>query len=265
MRFLLNYSRLLHYPFLLFMLLFSFVAKAETSKCEQFVVAGAEQWVPFAYHKHQEGQLQAKGIAHDVIELIADDMGLKVKQKVGMPWKRIEYELEQGSLDILAGHYWSKARADKWLLTRAIAHEPVKLLTLKSTTFAFDKLMDLSGRIGVVPRGISLGQDFDQARKALRILEVRTHEQMYEMLNRGRVDYMVSPEFAALQHLRKAHNQNITFLDKAINLYPVHLSFSRHSACRELFPEFDRILGQKLTDGSIEVILSRYRKKQGIL
>lgn len=265
MRLLLDYTRFTYCILLLLSLAFATTVKADAATCRQFAVAGAEQWVPFAYHQQQDGQLVARGIAHEVIRLVAADMQIGVKQKVGMPWKRIELELEQGSLDILAGNYWSKSRAEKWLLTHAIAHEPVKLLTLKANTFTFDKLTDLTGRIGVVPRGISLGQDFDQARKTLRILEVRTHEQMYEMLNRGRVDYMVSPEFAALQHLKKAENRNITFLSKAINLYPVHLSFSRHSACSGLFSKFNQVLAQKLQDGSIDVLLSAYRQQQGSL
>lgn len=229
--------------------------------CSEITVAGAEQWVPFAYNQMQNGKLQAKGISYDVIQLVGDELGVMVKRKVGMPWKRIELALEQGTVDVLAGNYWSESRAQKWRLTRAIAHEPVKLLTTENGQFQFNHFRDLQGRTGVVPRGISLGRDFDQAWTYLNIIEVKTHEQMYEMLNRGRVDYLVSPEFAAKKQLKKAENGNIVFLDKEVNIYSVHLSFSRHSPCTPLFEKFDQVIAKKLADGSIDRILAGYQLK----
>ena len=229
----------------------------DVAQCNRLTVAGAEQWRPFAYTVKSPNPT-AKGIAHDVVKIIGAELNLSVRQRLEIPWKRIEFQLEQGQIDILAGNYWTQERADKWLLTDPIASESVHLFTLRSKQFKFNSLNDLNGKIGVVPRGISLGADFDEARKTLKILEVRSHEQMYEMLSKQRVDYLVSPHYAAQKFLAKEQNQNVTMIDKPINTYDVHLSLSPKSPCALLLPRINEIIQDKKLDGSIDSIIQQY-------
>lgn len=235
-------------------------AASQASECEELVVAGAEQWHPFAYTElaGTSNDLQAKGIAHDVIKMVTTELKLPLRQLAGIPWKRIELELEKGEIDVLAGNYWTEERAAKWLITDPIASESVNLFTLKGAEFDFMTLADLRGKRGVVPMGISLGKDFDQAREQLDILEVRTHEQMYEMLHLRRVDYLVSPRYAAQRHRQRVENSNVVMLPEAINRYSVHLSFSRQSKCAGLLQEFNRVIQQKRSDGSIDRVVQGY-------
>ncbi len=248
------------------------IAIANTRQCTQLIVAGAEQWRPFAYTEMATESVNTeslntepvnKGVAHDIIDIIGKELNIAIQRLPGTPWKRIEIELEKGQIDILAGNYWTKERAKKWLITDAIASESVNLFTLADQTFEYSSLSDLDGKRGVVPMGISLGYDFDQKRKELDIMEVRTHSQMYDMLRLGRVDYLVSPRYAAKTYLKRKENASITMLPNAINTYQVHLSMSRQSRCIHLLPDINRIINEKIQDGSLKEIMSRYLKGDG--
>ena len=229
----------------------------EHAKCNSLSVAGAEQWRPFAFTTHSP-TTSARGIAHDVVKLIGKELDLPVHQEVEIPWKRIEFKLEQGQLDVLAGNYWTEERAKKWLLTVPIASEQVHIFTHRTKQFEFSHLEHLRGKSGVVPRGISLGADFDTMRKSLKIIEVRTHEQMYDMLRAERVDFLVSPVYAAKAQLKNPLNHDIVMLPNPINTYDVHLSLSPKSPCSTLLPQINKVIERKKHDGTIDDIVRQY-------
>ena len=230
---------------------------SDQAKCDSLSVAGAEQWRPFAFTTHTPTP-SAHGIAHDVVKIIGKELDIPVHQQVEIPWKRIEFQLEQGQLDVLAGNYWTKERAEKWLLTDPIASEKVHIFTRRGEQFEFRALDNLRGKSGVVPRGISLGADFDEMRKSLQIVDVRTHEQMYDMLRAGRVDYLVSPVYAAQKHLNDPLNRDIVMLPQPINTYDVHLSLSPKSPCSTLLPKINKVIQDKKLDGTIDGIVRQY-------
>lgn len=233
------------------------VTNGKQAQCDVVRVAGAEEWYPFAYLQDSQ-PAEAKGIAHDVVRLIAQELGIKLEHMIGVPWKRIEQEMAKGNIDLLAGNYWTAERAKTWQMTEAIASETVNLYTLADKTFSFKGLTDLRGKRGVVPMGISLGQDFDTARQFLEVSEVRTHEQMYEMLQLERVNYLVSPRFAAQRIIARGLERKITKLDNPIDRYNVHLSFSRQSPCVHLNSQFNQVIHTHLQNGDIDQIIKRY-------
>lgn len=241
-------------------LFFAFTHSAflTAQECRLLTVTGGEQWRPFAYNETESGILQPKGIAHDVVKMIAHELDIPINYVIGVPWKRMEKEMEKGHIDVLAGNYYSEGRAKKWLITKPIASETVNLFTLRGREFEFNTLSDLQQKRGVVPMGISLGQDFDLAREQLNVLDVRTHEQMYDMLNLERVDYLVSPKYAARNHLRKPINSRVVMLPNPIDEYNIHLSLSRASPCSHLLAEFNRIIEARLIDGNISRIVNQY-------
>ena len=230
---------------------------AEAERCTGISAAGAQQWRPFAYTEKQPRPV-AKGIAFDIVREIAQRLNLKLEIVTGVPWKRIERQLASGDIDLLAGNYWTQERSEKWLISRAITSESVHLFTLAGKRFNFESLDDLHTKRGVVPRGISLGEDFDEIRPDLDIFEVNRHEQMYEMLHMSRVDYLVSPRFAATLYMQRPENQDVVMLPTPINKYSVHLSMSRKSNCVETMTDINDAIEQLHYDGTIEQIIYRY-------
>lgn len=242
----------------LFLFVSVFASAAEdVDKCTELTVAGAQQWRPFAYTERDPRPV-ARGIAFDIVKEIAQRLNLKLYILTDIPWKRIERQLATGEIDLLAGNYWTQERDEKWLITRPITSESVHLFTLTGKRFNFTGLDDLYTKRGVVPRGISLGEDFDEIRPDLDIFEVNRHEQMYEMLHMSRVDYLVSPRFAATMHLQRPENQDVVMLPNPINKYSVHLSLSRKSKCADMINEINQAIEQMHIDGSIEQIIYQY-------
>ena len=134
-----------------------------STECKTLHTAGAQQWFPYAFNEF-EGRLKATGIAFDVLTLLARDLGVTLKIETGLPWKRIESKLDAGELDILAGNYWNEARSRKWLITAPFAAEEVYVVlspSLSQTRGTDLSLNALAQYIGVMPRGISLGEKFD--------------------------------------------------------------------------------------------------------
>jgi len=159
--------------------------------CDSITAAGSDQWIPFAYAEPDSNT--PTGIAYDVVRLIGRELNIPVNFHTGLPWKRIELGLETGSIDLLAGNYWNAERANSWIITDAFANDEVRIFVRSDHAFPFESLKDLEGRSGVMPRGISLGQTFDQYKSRLDIHEVQQHTQMFAMLNLDRIDYMVLP------------------------------------------------------------------------
>lgn len=244
---------------LILTLLFSPRALAST-ECKSLHTAGAQQWFPYAFNKF-EGKLKASGIAFDVLTLLAQDLGVTLKIETGLPWKRIESKLDAGELDILAGNYWNEARSRKWLITAPFAAEEVYVVlspSLSQKRGTDISLNALAQYIGVMPRGISLGEKFDSIKSNLNIIEVKDHYKMYEMMRRHRADYAVSPQSAALSHLKELENNGMQISESPISSNEVHFAISAKSKCASLFPEFNAALGARLKDGSIEQIINTY-------
>ena len=231
-----------------------------STECKTLHTAGAQQWFPDAFNEF-EGRLKATGIAFDVLTLLARDLGVTLKIETGLPWKRIESKLDAGELDILAGNYWNEARSRKWLITAPFAAEEVYVVlspSLSQTRGTDLSLNALAQYIGVMPRGISLGEKFDSIKSNLNIIEVKDHDKMYEMMRRHRADYAVSPQSAALSHLNDPENDGMRISQSPISSNNVHFAISAKSKCASLFPEFNQALSGRLKDGSIKQIIDTY-------
>ena len=246
---------------ILLILTFVFNPRALAStECKSLHTAGAQQWFPYAFNK-VDGRLKATGIAFDVLTLLAQDLGVTLKIETGLPWKRIESKLDTGELDILAGNYWNEARSRKWLITAPFAKEEVYVVlspSLVQTRGTKISLNALTQYIGVMPRGISLGEKFDSIKSKLNIIEVKDHDKMYEMIRRHRADYAISPQSAALSHLNAPENDGMQLSQSAISSNDVHFAISAKSKCASLFPEVNDALSARLKDGSIEQIINTY-------
>ena len=230
------------------------------TECKTLRTAGAQQWFPYAFNEF-EGRLKATGIAFDILTLLSQDLGITLKIETGLPWKRIESKLDAGELDILAGNYWNEARSQKWLITAPFATDKVYVVlspSLVQTRGTVISLNALTQYVGVVPRGISLGEKFDTVKSNLKIIEVKDHDKMYEMIRRHRADYAVSPQSAALTHLSAPENDGMQISQSPLSSNNVHFAISAKSKCASLFPEFNEALSARLKDGSIEQIIDTY-------
>lgn len=232
-----------------------------TPACNTLTVVGSDQWIPFAYTEDSTEGYKAKGIAFDTAKLILGDLGLKADIKMNIPWKRLELMMNEGKADLLAGHYWTKERAQKWYISSEFALDEVRVFVNETENIAFQSLEDLIDYRGLMPKGVSLGPTFDTFRHKLRIDEVQEHDQMIAMLNLKRADYIVLPYFNGQRKINKLNlGEKISALEPALSINKVHLALSRQSACGSLslLEKINQAINIRLKDGSIKKIEHAY-------
>ena len=228
--------------------------------CEKLRVVGSDQWIPFAFAKESADSLHPTGIAYDVVRLIGQELGIPVQITIGLPWRRIELAMDKGTADILAGNYWTEERAKRWALSDAFANDEVRIFVRRENNFPFNSMSDLIGKRGVMPAGISLGQEFDSFKHNLDIHEVKLHTQMIDMLALERVDYMILPLLSGRLKIKDAGYENaLVAKSKAVSVNAVHLSISRQSSCIVLLDRINQLIEQRKNDGSIAAIVAAYQ------
>jgi polar amino acid transport system substrate-binding protein len=230
-------------------------AQTQFSDCQVPIISGASNWYPYAYiDKNNIHQ----GIGYDVVNMIFADLNIPIQYKLGMPWSRTIRQVNEGRIDVLAANYWTEDRAKNMLMSEEIANESLHVFTLKTNTFIFNEWKDLKNKLGVITRGLALGESFEQYRKNIYLREVNTHEQSFEMLSKGRADYLLIAKNSAQPYLLKKENEDVIMLDKLINFYSIRISFSKKSPCIAIFGQFNQALTKRIEDGSVSKIIGTY-------
>ncbi|MFT5758128.1 MAG: ABC-type amino acid transport substrate-binding protein [Alteromonadaceae bacterium] len=193
-----------------------------------------------------------------MVNLIFSDLEIPIKYRLGLPWIRAIEEVNQGAIDILVANYWTEKRAKKLVMTKEIARESLNVFTLKTKPFVFNEWHDLKNKRGVIPRGMALGKAFKQYRKHINLIEVNTHQQIFKMLNKERVDYVLLAQYSGQPYLAKKENENVMMQSTPVNYYSVRISFSKNSSCLQLFDKFQEALTKRINDGSISKIIAAY-------
>lgn len=238
-------------------LLFSMVTYA--SSCDKLKVSGSDQWIPFAYSEGDYPNRTPVGIAYEVVALIAQDLNIPLTIQVGLPWARIEALLERGELDLLAGNYWNEERAKKWLVTEDFGEDEVRVFVKKEGRFPFHSLDDLKKKKGLMPFGVSFGQEFDSYKKNLNLDTVHLHQQMIKMLSLDRADYVILPLYSGVSKIKDlGYHGKIEALERPVNVNKVHLSLSRQSPCAGLLEQINEIIAQRKQDGTFSKIFAKY-------
>ena len=238
-------------------ILFSKISSAQIASpdCQIPVVTGANNWYPYAYVDDQNIH---QGIGFDVVELIFADLNIPIKYRFGLPWIRAMEEVNQGSIDILVANYWTEVRAEKLVMSTEIARESLNIFTLKTKPFVFTKWDDLKKQRGAMPRGMALGEAFKKYSQNIDLIEVNTHQQIFKMLNKERVDYVLLAQYSAQPNLIQKENENVVMQNTPVNYYSVRISFSKNSSCLHLFNQFEQALAERINDGSVAKIISTY-------
>ncbi|NQZ22951.1 MAG: transporter substrate-binding domain-containing protein [Colwellia sp.] len=255
----LNYSSFKKTVFIITIvaILFSKISSAQTASpdCQIPVVTGANNWYPYSYVDDQNIH---QGIGFDVVELIFADLNIPIKYRFGLPWIRAMEEVNQGSIDILVANYWTEDRAEKLVMSTEIARESLNIFTLKTKPFVFKKWDDLKKQRGAMPRGMALGETFKKYSQDIDLIEVNTHQQIFKMLNKERVDYVLLAQYSAQPNLIQKENENVVMQNTPVNYYSVRISFSKNSSCLHLFNQFEQALAERINDGSVAKIISTY-------
>lgn len=232
---------------------------SDRETCTKLRVSGAVGWNP--YMMKEEGDEKAAGVGLDLIYKMAAELQIPDVVVIDdIPWSRLFYMLDDGSLDVIVASYWTSERSEKYLYTIPYWQDEARVFTLKGQEFSFEKWEDLQGKVGGRPLGGSYGEEFDKfAKEYLTFEEVQGKEALFTKLELNRNEYVVFAYWDAMIYLQQTGlNQKVVALPKPIIENPVHLLFSKNTACADLVPQIDRLLEEYIKNGAIENLIGNY-------
>ncbi|WP_258872570.1 transporter substrate-binding domain-containing protein [Thalassotalea euphylliae] len=111
-------------------------------------------------------------------------------------------------------------------------------------------------------RGTALGERYQTLQSELSVLEVIAHQESFTMLNRKRADYILLTESAAQPYLAQAKNAQVKMSTKSLESYSIRMSFSRTSACADVFSTFNERLKKKIANGRVQELSDNYNAER---
>ncbi|GGX57998.1 substrate-binding periplasmic protein [Saccharospirillum salsuginis] len=238
-------------------LLFSLIcqpALASVDDCPVIHGLGAYDWEPISYY---DSNNTWQGVMPAVLREVGRELGFRLNDDEKLPWKRALLATEAGTMDVLGGAYFTEERARQFYYSTAVTAERIRVFT-RSTDAEVTSLAQLSNRQGVRPAGGSYGDEMDALLDQLGVIEIRTGEQMLQMVSVDRADYGVLAEFDGLATRR------VTRLDDDIVMAPlildeleVYYLFSRRSSCADWLPAIDQVIDRMREEGVLDALHER--------
>jgi len=241
-------------PQLFLLLVLPIASLADAKECERIHVGCSNSWYPVSFLLPTDKE-QATGVAIEATRMAAKQLGLPVKFNCIMPWARVVTAMDTGEIDMLAGHYFTKERNQKWLIGAIIANDDVRAV-YRRKELAIHTVTDLKYLHGAKVRGAKNGDLIDKYTSGnlpdYPISEIVDYDQLLDLVLKGRVDYVLRSKRDALEYIKMYDLEGTLFLSESLAINPVHISFSKKSPCAHLLGKFNQLFEQYNKAGIIE-------------
>jgi polar amino acid transport system substrate-binding protein len=200
--------------------------------CKHMVVSGNPEYPPYLW-RDPDDDTRLIGASADLMQLVAKELGITIDVKYVGPWARVQEETKLGHIDMIAGAFFTLPRLDYMdYMYPPFRETRTVIWTRKDAKLNYTKWKDLVGLQGVTVIDNSFGEDFDKYAKAsLKISTVASLEQALQMLNMGRVNYLVYEEDPGLAYAAKMNILNLKTMSTPISNEDLYLTISHKSAC----------------------------------
>lgn len=224
---------------------------------EGAVISGGTTYPPLSWQV--DNKLQGTSIEL-VIRLLAE-VGVKASADSGGPWKRVLHRAKHGQVDILVGVRRNTER-EKYLtyVTPAITPSVQSVFVKRDNSFDFPGWEALQEKIGGITLGASFGPKFDLfATQHLTLHSVRSNEQNFKKLRRGRIDYMLGPLLPTLLYSDLSGDRpHLEFIDSPLIILDEFVAFSSRSGCIKHLEHFKKRISEVVEDGTMDELLEKY-------
>ncbi|KAA0696304.1 ABC transporter substrate-binding protein [Halopseudomonas laoshanensis] len=189
-----------------------------------------------------------------------------------LPWARALRELELGRLDILPGAFRRPERAKYAHFSGAVLPASHNILFMNEEALAkwpVTRLLDLRDtefRLGAQIR-VYYGSDFQEVMNdpefAARVTILAKRENLWRMLDRGRIDGVIANEHTGAYEIRQLGlGRRIKATNVVVSHEPAEVAFSKESNDLDFVGDYAEALQQLVADGSYEQIVQRYVPKE---
>ncbi len=242
-------------------IVFVFSTQLQADECSSLHVGKSSSWFPIAYDNTNTGM--SEGIAIDVLMLVEQHLGIPVEVDEELPWLRVHKQLENGSLDMVTGLYWTSKRTDYLQYTDPYFVNEARVFVLKENQFEFQTIEDLQDKVGGLPKGGSYGEQFDNDAEnyALPIEKVDDKEQLIGKLIAGRNDYLILDFNDGMTFIKQSKLEHrIIALPQPVSVTDVFMAISKHSPCIKHLSSINELLAQIKQDGRLDRIIEKHVK-----
>lgn len=226
-------------------------------ECKELKVAFAENWFPVSFiETGQQGQI--RGLAKDIISSLAEEHQVKLTAVNPISWSKANEAMNNGTIDVLAGHFWSTTRNDKWHISKPLFNSDIRVFYIEDKVKLENK-MDLAGLIGMQPAGSSYGDELDSfINNQLSVSQMRNNTTMVLSLIKQQADYAIMERLDGLAHIfRLGLQERIAISEFSLSELTVHFSFSKQSPCAHLYTAFNDSVENYISDQQIQIMINK--------
>lgn len=227
------------------------------AECKNLSVAFAENWFPVSFLDTSRDR-KMRGVAVDIIQAIADERKVQLSFVNPISWEKANNKMDKGEIDIIAGHFWSEARNDKWHISGPLFSSDIRVFYL-GDNFEINHVNDLIGLKGMRPAAASYGDELDSfIANELSVSDMRNNTTMVLSLYKQQSDYAIIERLDGLGHIfRLGLQEKIAISEFSLSELKVHFSFSKRSPCASLFADFNKSAARYISDSQIKAMTNR--------
>lgn len=203
-----------------------------SDQCKRMIVSGNPEYPPYLW-RDPDDDTHLIGAAADLMQMVAKDLGITIEVRYVGPWARVQEETKLGHVDMIAGAFFTLPRLDYMdYMYPPFRETRTVIWTHKDSKLNYTKWKDLVGLQGVTVIDNSFGEDFDKyAKTSLKISTVPSLEQALQMLDLGRVRYMIYEEDPGLAYAAKMNIQTLKTMATPVTNENLYLTISHKSGC----------------------------------
>ncbi|MCJ8318079.1 MAG: transporter substrate-binding domain-containing protein [Colwellia sp.] len=219
----------------------------------------------FEFPPEHSKTLPHQGVVSHIIELAFAQQGIKVQWQY-YPIPRAFMMAKSGRTDATASFGYSRERIKGMYISDSIITSSTYFYHLKTTTFNWTKMKDLSGlRIGVT-HNLNYGDDFNNAvKEQIFTVDSSQHDDLnFKKLLAGRIDIfpMTSgiAEYSLSTRFPQGSMEQITYHKKPVRVYDSYIYFPKTLPDSEyLLDQFNKGLKKLKEDGQYQKIMTNYQ------
>lgn len=219
----------------------------------------SSDWFPIVYTEPNTETIE--GIAIDVLTLIEQHLDIPIEVETELPWLRVLKKLQNGSLDMVTGLYWTSTRAEYLLYTEAYFKNEAHVFVLTENQFNFQSVADLQDKVGGLPSGGSFGEQFDNDAKnySLPIERVDNKKNLVGKLLAGRNDYFIEDLYDGMTYIKQSNlEQRVVALPTPVSVTNVYMGISKLSPCSKYIESINELITQIKQNGQLDQIIEKH-------
>lgn len=235
--------------------------------CERPLSMGWEPWPP---HQYRTADGRVTGSDVEMVRLALERIGCTMTT-VGLPWTRLQEEMQAGRVDLAAGLQWTEERATWGRYSRPYSIDRNVVFVRIEDAEAFrgvtlDRLAEGPWRVGVT-RDFEYGPAFREALRTTglrsRLFEAWSDPQLLDHLIQRRIDLFLAVEMVG-RHLvaNSAHAGRIVPADAPpLAETPSHVVASRVSVGAATMAALDAALQDLVADGTVARLIEDHSRR----